>query len=87
MEFGSNNNPPEQEMRFLSDQPLDADREQKMRFGHPGIVDNLKNIVSTCPTPFTIGLFGKWGIGKTTMLDALKRKFHASDVAVVLIDA
>jgi len=34
-----------QEIRFLSDQPLDADREQEMRFGHPSLVDNLRNIV------------------------------------------
>jgi hypothetical protein len=76
-----------QEIRFLSDQPLDADKEREMRFGHLGIVDNLKNIVNICPTPFTIGLFGKWGTGKTTILDALKRKFHASEIAVVIINA
>lgn len=85
--MGSNNNPREQEMRFLSDRPLEADKEQEMRFGHLSIVENLKNIVSKCPTPFTIGLFGKWGTGKTTILDALKRKFNVSEVAVVIIDA
>jgi len=83
----NNNQPDKQEMRFLSDRPLDADHEREMRFGHPNIVENLKNMVSKCPTPFTIGLFGKWGTGKTTILDALKRKFHASEVAVVIIDA
>lgn len=84
---GNNNHPEEQEMRFLSDRPLDADKEQEMRFGHPGIVDTLQNIVSTCPTPFTIGLFGKWGTGKTTIVNALKRKLHASEIATIIIDA
>lgn len=82
---GNNNHPKEKKMRFLSDRPLDADEE--MRFGHLGLVGNLKDIVSTCPTPFTIGVFGKWGTGKTTILDSLKRKFHASEIAVVIIDA
>ena len=82
---GNNNHPKEKKMRFLSDRPLDADEE--MRFGHLGLVDTLKDIVSTCPTPFTIGVFGKWGTGKTTILDSLKRKFHASEIAVVIIDA
>ncbi|MEF9438670.1 MAG: KAP family NTPase, partial [Candidatus Mariimomonas ferrooxydans] len=84
---GNNNHPEEHEMRFLSDQPLDADKEQEMRFGHLGIVDTLKNIVSTCPTPFTIGLFGKWGTGKTTIVNALKRKLHGSEIAAITIDA
>ncbi len=72
---------------FLSDQPLGADREQEMRFGHPSIVENLKGIVLSCPTPFTIGLHGKWGTGKTTILDALKRRFYGTDTAAIKIDA
>jgi len=84
---GNSRQPKVQQIEFLSDQPLDADREQEMRFGHPSLVENLKNMVLICPTPFTIGLFGKWGTGKTTILDALKRRFHATEIAVVKIDA
>jgi predicted KAP-like P-loop ATPase len=75
------------QIRFLSDQPLSADRKQEMRFGHPSIVENLKTLVLSCPTPFTIGLFGKWGTGKTTILDALKCEFHATEIAAIKIDA
>lgn len=75
------------QVTFLSDQPLGADREREMRFGHPSIVENLRTLVLSCPTPFTIGLFGKWGTGKTTILDALKRKFYATEIAVIKIDA
>lgn len=84
---GNNKHSRVQEIEFLSDQPLDVDKEQEMRFGHPSLVENLKNIVLICPTPYTIGLFGKWGTGKTTILDALKRRFHATEIAVVKIDA
>lgn len=84
---GNNRRSEPQRIRFLPDQPIDADKEQEMRFGHPSLVENLKNMVLICPTPFTIGLFGKWGTGKTTILDALKRRFHATEIAVVKIDA
>jgi hypothetical protein len=88
MERSANDNTTEkQAIKFLSDQPLDADRVREMRFGHPSIVENLKNIIQTCPTPFTIGLFGKWGTGKTTILDSLKRNFYASETATITIDA
>ncbi len=76
-----------EQIRFLSDQPLGADKEREMRFGHPSIVENLETLVRLCPTPFTIGLFGKWGSGKTTVLEALKRKFLATEVAAIKIDA
>jgi hypothetical protein len=79
--------PTQQNIVFLSDQPLQADMEQDIRFGHRSIVNNIEKIISSCPTPFTIGLFGKWGTGKTTILDALKRKLYATDTAVVKIDA
>jgi len=84
---GNNNHLKGKEMRFLSDQPLRADKKRQIRFGHLGLVDNIRNIVSTCPTPFTIGLFGKWGTGKTTILGTLKDEFHSSEIAVVSIDA
>lgn len=74
------------EIKFFSDQPLDIDREQEVRFGHLGIVNNLKQIVLTCPVPFTIGLFGKWGSGKTTILNILRRRLREDKVAVVNFD-
>ena len=61
--------------KFLSDKPLTADYEQNDRFGHTGIAENLKQIVLTCPVPFTIGLFGKWGTGKTSILNISNELF------------
>lgn len=75
MSNGKDNNPDEtSQIRFLSDKPLDADYEQNDRFGHSSIAENLKHIISICPLPFTIGLFGKWGSGKTSILNILKDK-------------
>lgn len=72
--------------KFLSDKPLTADFEQNDRFGHSGIAENLNQIVLTCPAPFTIGLFGKWGTGKTTVLNILKDRLRTQKVPVVIFD-
>jgi len=78
-----------EKIKFFSDQPIAADKEQDIRFGHLDIVDNLKKIILNCPSPFTIGLFGKWGSGKTTILNALRKKMqdnNKDNIAVVSFD-
>lgn len=74
------------QIRLLSDLPLTADKERDIRFGHLSIVDNLRKLVLACPTPFTIGLFGRWGTGKTTILEFLPSKLRADGIAVVKFD-
>jgi len=77
-----------EKIKFFSDQPIAADKEQDIRFGHPGIADNLRKIILNCPSPFTIGLFGKWGSGKTTILNVLRKKLKDNEdyIAVVNFD-
>jgi hypothetical protein len=36
-------------IKFLSDQPLTADREKDIRFGHPGIADLTNQTISFAP--------------------------------------
>lgn len=79
-------NPEIEKVKFLSDQPLTADREQEIRFGHLEIANNLKQQLLSCPTPFTIGLFGKWGSGKTTILNILRNRLKDDKVAIVNFD-
>lgn len=60
--------------RFLDDQPCrDPD---KMRFGHDVYIAAIRDAVASCPTPYTIGLYGKWGTGKTTVLEGLRATLH-----------
>jgi len=75
-----------EKIKFFSDRPLTADREQDIRFGHLGIINNLREIVMNCPLHFTIGLFGKWGCGKTTILNVLRKKLQDDKIAVVNFD-
>lgn len=79
-------NPEIEKVKFLSDQPLTADREQEIRFGHLEIAKNLKQQLLSCPTPFTIGLFGKWGSGKTTILNVLIESLKKDKVAAINFD-
>lgn len=75
-----------EKIKFFSDMPIAADREQDVRFGHLGIADNLREIILQCPLSFTIGLFGRWGSGKTTIINILKKKLQDSKIAVVKFD-
>ena len=67
---------------FLSDQPLKADEISQTKFGHEGIADSVRDIILNCPDRFTIGLFGKWGTGKTTIINILKDKLQNEKVIV-----
>lgn len=71
---------------FLLDQPLEADVElSDVKFGHEEIAKALENTIIHCPTPFTIGLFGDWGSGKSTIANLLKRNL-ANKVPTVIFD-
>jgi len=71
---------------FLSDQPLAADREREIRFGHRDLAGSLVKTIVNCPTPFTIGLFGKWGAGKTTILNMVRSGLNTTAIAVANFD-
>ena len=73
-------------IHFLSDQPLKADEISQTKFGHEGIAESVRNIILNCPTRFTIGLFGKWGTGKTTIINILKDKLQNEKIAIVEFD-
>ncbi len=69
---------------FLLDQPLSNSLDS--RFGHEEIATALSKITSLCLAPFTIGLFGKWGSGKSTIVLALKDKLASKSIPVVIFD-
>ena len=45
-------------------------------FGHGEYATVLERAIRSAPERFTIGLFGEWGIGKTTILGQLRRRFE-----------
>jgi hypothetical protein len=73
-------------INLLSDQPLSGDNEQDIRFGHDSMADSLAKIILQCPIPFTVGLFGRWGSGKTTIINILQKKTKGKELALIKFD-
>ncbi|NLT51327.1 MAG: hypothetical protein GXX85_10455 [Ignavibacteria bacterium] len=57
---------------FLTDQALQNSENDE--FGHNDYAALLEKLVKEQPTPFNIGIFGKWGVGKSTIVNLLKER-------------
>lgn len=70
---------------YLSDWAISKIEEDE--FKHAEIANILKQIALECPMPFTIGLFGNWGTGKTTISNFLRELLSkAPHIAVITFD-
>lgn len=75
------------EFKFLKEKPLETVEEiSNSKFGHEEIATTLANVSEKCPTPFTIGLLARWGSGKSTIANSLKKKLLPKNIPVVLFD-
>jgi len=54
-------------------------------FGHKTIAEALKEIIDDNEGPLTIGLFGPWGCGKSSVLNILKNKLIKSSKAYKVV--
>lgn len=59
-----------EEMKLIDEKPIETRAEDW--FKHQYYVDILKEILSKCPTPYCVGLFGRWGAGKTGIVKILE---------------
>lgn len=62
----------EERKYFLKDEAITI-REQDY-FKHEDIADNIVNIINTQNTPYNIALIGKWGTGKSSIVELVKKK-------------
>lgn len=60
---------------LLRDDPLTNLADQD-RFRHTAYEKVLNQILEDVEPPFTIGLFGSWGTGKSTIVGQLRRQYH-----------
>ncbi len=74
-------------IKFLEDVPLTADEILNVKFGHEKISSTLASIIQRVQPPFTIGLFGRWGTGKSTIVKILKNQLSSKDIPLVEFDA
>jgi hypothetical protein len=63
---------------FLSDEPITSASEDKLNLS--SYVDTIQRILLTSKTPLNIGLFGRWGVGKTSILNLLKERVTNSSL-------
>jgi len=71
---------------LLPDLPLTADDEQNVKFGHSEIAKVVADLVFKANPPYTIGLFGKWGTGKTTIINLAKYYLEKQGIKTVIFD-
>ncbi|MFA5793422.1 MAG: P-loop NTPase fold protein [Candidatus Gracilibacteria bacterium] len=58
--------------KFLKDAPIGKDTEGFFDFYHKNVAPALKTIIENDTCVHTIGLFGRWGTGKSTIIKLLK---------------
>ncbi|MDH3889941.1 MAG: KAP family NTPase [candidate division Zixibacteria bacterium] len=74
-------------VKFLRETPLQSEDDfKRVRFGHKDIANTLTSIVSICETPFTIGLFGKWGSGKSSIAYLAAAALRKKGIPTVIFD-
>jgi len=59
---------------ILKDEPLT--NKEADRFGYSDIADKLINIIENVKPPFTIGLYGEWGSGKTSICKLVEKNLE-----------
>jgi len=74
---------------YLRDDPLEHLGEED-QFRHNCYVQILMDTVREVSPPFTVGIFGSWGVGKTSIVNDFKRSMASDDefksFSVVMID-
>jgi hypothetical protein len=71
--------------RWLRDEPLDLRKDDQ--FGVDQLVDRLVGLLARAKPPFTLSLSGAWGVGKSTVADAIVARLKERKVRAVKIDA
>lgn len=71
--------------QFLPDKPLTGNGAE-LEFGYEDIAESLYDMATKVPAPYTIGLFGKWGSGKSTILGRFDSLVEPEKVVAVYFD-
>lgn len=75
-------------INYIPDKEINLEKGDLL--GAEPYVNTLSEIIEKSNSPFTIGLFGGWGVGKSSIIETIKEKFNTdekSDMAVFKYDA
>lgn len=70
---------------LLSDDPIESSMDDK--FSHETFVNKLVSLFESNQKHFNIGLFGKWGTGKTGILNLLQQKIAGDKFDFIYMDS
>lgn len=65
------------EGQLIADAPLKPGELDK--FGYLDIADNLTTLIKEAPNPFTFGLYGQWGVGKSTICKLIEKALEKNE--------
>jgi len=51
------------------------------RFKHTHYVEVLKDILTKCETPINVGLYGRWGVGKSSIVHMLREEIEKGNLS------
>lgn len=77
----------EDNFKMLPDFPLEPDREEEMRFKHEDIAKKITETFKNAKPPFTVGLYGKWGTGKTTIAKFIQNEMKQAGYQCLYFDS
>ena len=75
---------------YRADQIQELGGENADQFGHREYADAILGALPAFPSPFTLGLFGPWGTGKSTILGDIGSRLNdeeGNDTAMAIFDA
>jgi putative ribosome biogenesis GTPase RsgA len=64
---------------YSPDRPQDVFAPGGDVFGHGDYADALVKALTEAPPPFTVGIFGEWGVGKSTIIAAVRSRLREKD--------
>ncbi len=70
------------DFQFITEKP----KNKELLFGHKQIVKTLEKLVINSPESFTIGLYGDWGSGKSSIAETLQRDLKKLNIPLIIFD-
>lgn len=75
------------DFKILPDRPLGPDEEENIRFGHKDIARTIFSLIDGAEPPITLGLYGRWGVGKTTVASLVKDMAGKNEMECLFFDS
>jgi GTPase SAR1 family protein len=73
-------------MQLLPDKPINKKTSKSIDFAYEELSKSIAELIGVSPKPFTIGLFGKWGTGKSTIIESLRDSLDKRSYVFIKFD-